>query len=101
MWEPGRRTTVWACTVCYRDSFTFFMYVIQAVRQTTLETDCGTGDLRDPTLSAERFNEQAAGSGNENTPNQNSVLTSLLYRRIVDLAETVSTLNEPNSELKI
>jgi hypothetical protein len=23
MWEPGRLTTLWASTACYRDSFTF------------------------------------------------------------------------------
>jgi hypothetical protein len=25
MWEPRRLTTLWASTVCYRDSFTFNM----------------------------------------------------------------------------
>jgi hypothetical protein len=26
-WEPRRLTTLWASTVCYRDSFTFFFIV--------------------------------------------------------------------------
>jgi hypothetical protein len=26
MWEPRRLTIIWASTVCYRDSFTFFIY---------------------------------------------------------------------------
>jgi hypothetical protein len=27
MWEPRRLTTLWASTACYRDSFTFYIYV--------------------------------------------------------------------------
>jgi hypothetical protein len=30
MWEPRRLTTLWAFTVCYRDSFTFFFYLYAA-----------------------------------------------------------------------
>jgi hypothetical protein len=37
MWEPRRLTTMWASTVCYRDSFTFF-FVTTGYR---LE-DCGS-----------------------------------------------------------
>jgi hypothetical protein len=25
MWEPGRLTTLWAFTACYRDSFTLYL----------------------------------------------------------------------------
>jgi hypothetical protein len=25
MWDPQRLTTLWACTACYRDSFTYFL----------------------------------------------------------------------------
>jgi hypothetical protein len=25
LWEPRRFTTLWACTACYRDSFTFYV----------------------------------------------------------------------------
>jgi hypothetical protein len=28
MWEPRRLTTLWAFTACYRDSFTFFFYIM-------------------------------------------------------------------------
>jgi hypothetical protein len=27
MWEPRRLTTVWASMACYRDSFTFYLYL--------------------------------------------------------------------------
>jgi hypothetical protein len=27
MWEPQRLTTLWASMACYRDSFTFFLFV--------------------------------------------------------------------------
>jgi hypothetical protein len=32
MWEPRRLTTPWAFTSCYRDSFTFFWYIIWDIR---------------------------------------------------------------------
>jgi hypothetical protein len=28
MWEPRRLTNLWASTVCYRDSFTFFLHAV-------------------------------------------------------------------------
>jgi hypothetical protein len=27
MWEPRRLTTIWNSTACYRDSFTFYVYI--------------------------------------------------------------------------
>jgi hypothetical protein len=64
------------------------------VRQTKLgqTVEVGISEIR-PSPD-ERFNEQATGGGNENTPNQNSLLTSFLDRRKVDSAETVSTLSQ-------
>jgi hypothetical protein len=29
MWEPRRLTTLWDSTVCYGDSFTFYLYILQ------------------------------------------------------------------------
>jgi hypothetical protein len=31
MWEPRRLTTLWAFTVCYRDSDTFLLYIAREV----------------------------------------------------------------------
>jgi hypothetical protein len=29
MWEPRRLRTIWASTVCYRDSLTFLLYIAE------------------------------------------------------------------------
>jgi hypothetical protein len=35
MWEPRHLETLWACMVCYRDSFTFFFgYIISELQST-------------------------------------------------------------------
>jgi hypothetical protein len=31
MWEPRRLATLWASTACYRDSFTFYLYLLISV----------------------------------------------------------------------
>jgi hypothetical protein len=28
MWEPQRLTTLWASTACYRDSFTYLLFIL-------------------------------------------------------------------------
>jgi hypothetical protein len=28
MWEPGRLTTLWSSTACYRDSFSFYRFYV-------------------------------------------------------------------------
>jgi hypothetical protein len=35
MWEPRHLTTVWAFTVCYGDSFTFFYYCSDTLHYVT------------------------------------------------------------------
>jgi hypothetical protein len=32
MWEPQHLTTLWASTICFRDSFTFFTFISDKVR---------------------------------------------------------------------
>jgi hypothetical protein len=34
MWEPRRPTTLWASTACYRDSFTFFTFILMLFDKT-------------------------------------------------------------------
>jgi hypothetical protein len=33
MWEPQHLKTLWACTACYRDSFTFLSYLNTDIKQ--------------------------------------------------------------------
>jgi hypothetical protein len=41
MWEPRRLTTLWAFAGCYRDSFTFLMYIANS--ETGYRYCCLTG----------------------------------------------------------
>jgi hypothetical protein len=36
MWDPQRLTTLWAFTACYRDSFTFFTFIVKVLLKTNL-----------------------------------------------------------------
>jgi hypothetical protein len=46
MWDPQRLTTLWAFTACYKDSFTFFFYLLLRWRYCLLLTTYRHGPHR-------------------------------------------------------
>jgi hypothetical protein len=42
MWEPHRLATLWAFTVCYRDTFTFFLPLLYSIFRKKILKKCMT-----------------------------------------------------------